>query len=59
MPVLVRRYKLTSGLAQEERIDDDDRIERYMRFFDREQKAKLEAGQKVFLEKDEWQLLPD
>jgi hypothetical protein len=59
MSVLVRRYKLVSGLAQEERIDDEDRIERYMRFFDREQLAKLKAGQKVFLEKDEWQLLPD
>ncbi len=59
MPVLVRRYKLVSGLAQEERIDDQDRIDRYMRFFSREQLVKLEAGQKVFLEKDEWQLIPD
>jgi hypothetical protein len=59
MSVLLRRYKLASGLVQEERIDDPDRIERYMRFFDREQMAKLEAGQKVFLDKDEWQLAGD
>ncbi len=55
----MRRYKLVSGLAQEERIDDQDRIDRYMRFFSREQLVKLEAGQKVFLEKDEWQIIPD
>jgi hypothetical protein len=27
MPLLIRKYKLASGLAQEERIDDPDRIE--------------------------------
>ena len=58
MPVLIRKYKLASGLRQEERIDDPDRIERYMKFFDREAMKKLEAGQKVVLEKDEWELLP-
>ncbi len=58
MPVLIRKYKLASGLRQEERIDDPDRIERYMKFFDKDAMKKLNAGQKVFLEKDEWELLP-
>jgi hypothetical protein len=58
MPLLLRKYKLTSGLMQEERIDDPDRIERYLRIFDKEDVKKLEAGHKVFIEKDEWQLLP-
>jgi hypothetical protein len=43
---------------QEERIDDEDRIERYMRLFDKEDVKKLETGVKVHIEKDEWQLLP-
>jgi len=59
MSVLIRKFKLATGMVKEERIDDPDRIERYMQFFDKEGKAKLEAGQKVFLEKDEWQLLED
>ncbi len=59
MSVLIRRFKLPTGMMKEERIDEPDRIERYMQFFDREGKAKLEAGQKVFIEKDEWQLLED
>lgn len=58
MPVLIRKYKLASGLRQEERIDDPERIERYMKFFDKDAMKKLEAGQKVVLEKDEWELLP-
>ena len=58
MPLLLRKYKLSSGLMQEERIDDPDRIERYLRIFDKEDVKKLEAGQRVFIEKDEWQLLP-
>lgn len=58
MPVLIRKYKLASGMRQEERIDDPDRIERYMKFFDKDAMKKLTAGQKVVLEKDEWELLP-
>ena len=58
MPLLLRKYKLSSGLMQEERIDDPDRIERYLRIFEKEDVKKLEAGQRVFIEKDEWQLLP-
>ena len=58
MSVLVRKYKLATGMVQEERIDDPDRIERYMRLFDRDDIKKLEAGQRVFIERDEWQLLP-
>jgi len=58
MSLLIRKYKLTSGMLQEERIDDPDRIERYMRLFEKEDVKKLQTGQKVWIEKDEWQLLP-
>ena len=57
MSVLIRRYKLASGMQQEERIDDEDRIERYMKLFDREDVKKIQSGQKVKIEKDEWQLV--
>jgi len=43
---------------QEERIDDDNRIERYMKLFEKDDVKKLGTGVKVFIEKDEWQLLP-
>ncbi len=59
MSVLIRRYKLASGLEQEERIDDEDRIERYMKLFDREDVKKIQTGQKIKIEKDEWQLVED
>lgn len=59
MPVLIRRYKLANGMQQEERIDEDDRIERYMKLFDREDVKKVQSGQKVKIEKDEWQLVDD
>lgn len=58
MSLLIRKYKLTSGMLQEERIDDPDRIDRYMRLFEKEDVKKLQTGQKVWIEKDEWQLLP-
>ncbi len=58
MPVLIRRYKGNNGVMQEERIDEDDRIERYMRLFEKDDVKKLQAGVKCFIEKDEWQLLP-
>src|SRR5262245_55548076 len=58
MAVVIRKYKLASGMAQTERIDDPDRIERYLRLFDKEDVKKLETGVKVWIEKDEWQLLP-
>jgi hypothetical protein len=58
MPLLIRKYKLASGLAQEERIDDPDRIDRYLRMFEKDDLKKLNTGVKVFIEKDEWQLLP-
>lgn len=58
MAVLVRKYKSSNGMWQEERIDDDDRIERYMRLFEKDDLKKLETGVKVVIEKDEWQLLP-
>ena len=59
MSVLIRKYKLVSGMHQEERIDDEDRIERYMKLFDREDVKKIQSGQKVKIEKDDWQLLED
>ena len=59
MSVLVRTYRLASGLQQVERIDDPDRIERYMKLFDREDLKKIKTGAKVKIEKDEWQLLED
>ena len=59
MSVLIRKYKLVSGMEQEERIDDEDRIERYMKLFDREDVKKIQSGQKVKIEKDEWQLVED
>lgn len=58
MSLLIRKYKSVGGLMQEERIDDPDRIERYMGIFDKDDVKKLETGVKVFIEKDEWQLLP-
>jgi hypothetical protein len=59
MAVLIRRFKLPTGMMKEERIDQPDRIERYMQFFDKEGIAKLEEGKKVFIDKDEWQLIQD
>jgi hypothetical protein len=58
MPLLIRRYKLTSGMMQEERIDEPDRIDRYFKLFEKDDVKKLQTGVKVFIEKDEWQLLP-
>ncbi len=59
MSVLVRTYRLASGLQQVERIDEPDRIERYMKLFDREDVKKIQTGAKVKIEKDEWQLVED
>ena len=59
MSVLIRKYKLANGMQQEERIDDEDRIERYMKLFDREDVKKIQSGQKVKIDKDEWQLVED
>lgn len=58
MSVLIRKYKGNNGMVQEERIDDEDRIERYMRLFDKDDVKKLETGAKVVIEKDEWILVP-
>lgn len=58
MPLLIRKYKLATGMMQEERIDDPDRINRYIRIFEKDDVKKLQQGKKVFIEKDEWQLLP-
>ena len=59
MSILIRRYKLANGMEQEDRIDDETRIERYMKLFDREDVKKIQTGQKIKIEKDEWQLLGD
>lgn len=58
MSVLIRKYKLATGMVKEERIDEPERIERYMGLFEKDDVKKLQAGQKVFIEKDEWRLLP-
>lgn len=57
MSILLRKYKLPSGQSKEDRIDDPQRIERYLGMFDRNDVKKLRAGQKVIIEKDEWQFL--
>jgi hypothetical protein len=59
MPLLLRKFKLPNGVVQQERIDDEDRINRYMRLFEKEDVKKLETGKPVWIEKDEWQLIPD
>ncbi|HZR47733.1 MAG TPA: hypothetical protein VFA47_13565 [Candidatus Manganitrophaceae bacterium] len=56
MAVLVRKYKLPSGQVKEDRIEGD-RIERYLGMFDRNDLKQIEAGQKVTIDKDEWQLI--
>ena len=58
MPLLIRKNKGNSGIMQEERIDDPDRIDRYLRLFDKDDVKKLETCFKTVIEKDEWQLLP-
>ena len=58
MPLLIRKYKSAGGMMQEERIDEPERIERYLKLFEKDDIKKLETGVKVFIEKDEWQLLP-
>jgi hypothetical protein len=58
MAVLIRRYKLATGQMKEDRIIEQDRIERYLGMFERADVKKLESGQKVMIEKDEWQLVP-
>jgi hypothetical protein len=59
MPVLLRKFKLPNGMMQQERIDDEVRIARYMKLFEKEDVKKLETGKPVWIEKDEWQLIPD
>jgi hypothetical protein len=59
MPLLLRKFKLPNGLMQEERIDDQARIDRYLRLFEKEDVKKLQTGKWVWIEKDEWQLIPD
>ena len=58
MPLLIRKYKGSGGVMQEERIDDPDRIERYMRLFEEKDVKKQGTGVKTVIEKDEWKLLP-
>jgi hypothetical protein len=57
MSVLIRKYKLATGVVTEDRIDDPDRIARYLGMFEKEDVKKLQAGHKVWIEKDEWQLV--
>ena len=55
--MLIRKYKLATGVVTEDRIDEPERIARYLRMFEKADVKKLQAGQKVFIEKDEWQLV--
>ncbi len=57
MSVLIRRYKLATGQSKEDRITEQDRIQRYLRMFGRDDVKQLNAGEKVTIEKDEWQLI--
>jgi hypothetical protein len=57
MAALIRKYKLPTGQTKEDRITDPDRIERYLGLFERADVKKLEAGEKVTIDKDEWQLV--
>jgi hypothetical protein len=57
MAVLIRRYRLATGQSKEERITEPERIERYIGMFERADVKKLQAGERVMIEKDEWQLL--
>ncbi len=57
MAVLIRQYKLATGRSVEDRITEQDRIERYMGMFPREDVKQLQDGKKVTIEKDVWQLL--
>src|SRR5207245_9798825 len=59
MPVLLRKFKLPTGVMQQDRIDDPDRIERYMKLFEKEDVKKLQTGKWVWIEKDEWKLIPE
>ena len=59
MPMLLHKFKLPNGMMQQERIDDEVRIARYMKLFEKEDVKKLETGKPVWIEKDEWQLIPD
>ena len=58
MPALIRRYKLATGQMKEDWITQQDRVERYLGMFEREDVKQLQAGRKVIIEKDEWQLVP-
>jgi hypothetical protein len=58
MAVLIRQYKLPTGQSKEDRITEQDRIERYLGMFEREDVKQLKAGQKVTIDKDQWQLVP-
>src|SRR5438445_256926 len=41
------------------RRDVPERIERYMKLFEKEDVKKLQTGKWVWIEKDEWKLIPD
>src|SRR2546425_420133 len=59
MPVLLRKFKLPNGVMQQDRIDEPERIERYLKLFEKEDVKKLQTGKWVWIEKDEWKLIPD
>ena len=58
MAILIRQYKLVSGQSKEDRITEPERIKRYLGMFEREAVKKLQNGEKVTIEKDQWQFFP-
>ena len=58
MALLTRKYKLATGQVKEDRITEQDRIDRYMGMLGRETAKQLNEGKKVTVDKDEWQFTP-
>ena len=58
MALLIRKYKLATGQVKEDRIIEQDRIDRYMGMLGREAVKQLNEGKKVTVDKDEWKYTP-
>src|SRR5438046_7235510 len=57
MSLLIRRYKLLTGLMREERIDEPERIARYLRLFEKAGVKQDQSGEKLVIAKNDCQLL--
>lgn len=58
MALLTRKYKLATGQVKEDRITEQDRIDRYFGMLGRETVKQLNEGRKVTVDKDEWKYTP-